>query len=154
LLARHVDGVRALRDVTPEQLARHAGDLPEVVRRRARHVISENARVEQSVKALRAGDLATFGRLMYESHASLRDDYQVTVPQLDVMVEAARAVPGVLGSRMTGAGFGGCTVSLVEDRAIGEFLRVVPERYRRETGLTPRIYACQVVDGATIVASG
>lgn len=102
-----------------------------------------------SIEALEAGDLATFGRLMDESHTSLRDDYEVTVPQLDVMVEAAHAVPGVLGSRMTGAGFGGCTVSLVETAAVDEFRRVVPDRYRRVTGIDPKVYVCRAVDGAS-----
>jgi galactokinase len=150
-LAVHLPGIRALRDVTPEDLDRFGSDLPEVVRRRARHVVTEDARVLESVEALTAGDLVSFGRLMGESHASLRDDYEVTVPQLDVMVEAAMAVPGVLGSRMTGAGFGGCTVSLVRDGAVAHFQEEVPEIYRQRTGLEPRIYACRVVDGATVV---
>ena len=152
LLSAHMPGIHALRDVSLSDFEPLAGVLPEVVRRRARHVISENERVLESVRALEAGDLSTFGRLMYESHASLRDDYQVTVPQLDVLVTAARSVPGVLGSRMTGAGFGGCTVSLMESGAVGEFLRRVPEQYRRETGIDPRVYVCQVVDGARAVS--
>ncbi|HEV2122974.1 MAG TPA: galactokinase, partial [Chloroflexota bacterium] len=125
--------------------------LPDVVRRRARHVISEDERVLESVQALEQGNLETFGRLMYESHDSLRDDYEVTVPQLDAMVQAARGIPGVLGSRMTGAGFGGCTVSLVQSGAVDEFLRRVPDQYRRETGLEPKVYVCRVVDGASVV---
>jgi galactokinase len=151
LLATHLPGIEALRDVTPAQLDRFGGYLPDVVRRRARHVVTENARVLASVDALKAGDLTTFGRLMNESHVSLRDDYEVSVPQLDVMVTAALALPGVLGSRMTGAGFGGCTVSLVRDDAVARFNDEVPEVYRRLTGLEPRVYACQVVDGASVV---
>ncbi|MGH2371236.1 MAG: galactokinase, partial [Chloroflexota bacterium] len=149
LLGPRLPGVKALRDVTYEQLQQHAGALPELVRRRARHVISENERVLASVDALAADDLTTFGRLMDESHISLRDDYQVTIPQLDIMVEAAHAVPGVLGSRMTGAGFGGCTVSLVRANAVDRFRREVPEQYRARTRLNPRIYVCQAVDGAS-----
>jgi galactokinase len=152
LLGERLPNVRALRDVTLAQFERYQDQLPEVVRRRARHVISENERVEQSVSALDAGDLETFGRLMYESHESLHDDYQVTIPQLDALVGAARDVPGVLGARMTGAGFGGCTVNLVRTDAVDAFLNVVPERYRRETGLDPRVYVCQVVDGAGVVS--
>ena len=114
--------------------------------------VTEDARVLESVAALSAGDLATFGRLMHQSHVSLRDDYEVTVPQLDVMVEAALAVPGVLGSRMTGAGFGGCTVSLVEDGAVERFLSEVPAAYRSQTGLEPRVYPCRVVDGARLLS--
>ncbi len=143
--------VRALRDVTSEQLVRFGDSLPPTVLRRAQHVISENERVLRGVAALEANDLAEFGRLMYESHASLRDDYEVTIPQLDVMVAAARDISGVMGSRMTGAGFGGCTVSLVETAAVDRFLADVPPRYRRETGLDPRVYVCQVVDGALTI---
>jgi galactokinase len=152
-LAAVLPGVRALRDVSPEDFARHEALLQDVVRRRARHVITENARVLASVEALSAGDLPRFGRLMHESHVSLRDDYQVTVPQLDVLVEAALAVPGVLGSRMTGAGFGGCTVSLVRDDALERFEREVPQAYRQRTGLEPRVYVCRAVDGASAVTA-
>ena len=152
-LSAVLPGVRALRDVSPEDFARHEALLPDVVRRRARHVITENARVLASVEALSAGDLPTFGRLMHESHVSLRDDYEVTVPQLDVLVEAALAVPGVLGSRMTGAGFGGCTVSLVRDDALERFEREVPQAYRQRTGLEPRVYVCRAVDGASAVTA-
>ncbi|MDQ3702644.1 MAG: galactokinase [Chloroflexota bacterium] len=150
-LSHWLPGIKALRDVTPEQLERHSGELPEVVHRRARHVVTENARVLASVDALIAGDLPAFGRLMDESHVSLRDDYEVTVPQLDVMVAAAHAVPGVLGSRMTGAGFGGCTVSLVRADAVVTFTRDVPQAYRAQTGLDPNIYVCRAVDGATVL---
>jgi galactokinase len=151
LLGERLPGIAALRDVSPEDFIRYGEALPPVVRRRARHVVTEDARVLESVAALSAGDLATFGRLMHQSHVSLRDDYEVTVPQLDVMVEAALAVPGVLGSRMTGAGFGGCTVSLVEDGAVERFLSEVPAAYRSQTGLEPRVYPCRVVDGARLL---
>lgn len=151
LLADVVPGSRALRDVPLEALTREATRLPDVVLRRARHVVSENERVIEGVAALQAGDVSTFGQLMYASHASLRDDYQVSVPQLDALVEAARSIGGVLGSRMTGAGFGGCTVSIVQTGAVEEFLQEVPKRYERETGLTPRLFVCRSVDGATIL---
>ena len=154
LLRRHLPEIKALRDVSSADLARYGGDLPEVVRRRARHVVTEDERVLASVDALSAGDLARFGRLMYESHASLHDDYEVTVPQLDVMVAAAREVPGVLGSRMTGAGFGGCTVSLVQAGAVNEFVKHVPARYRAQTNVEPRIYVCRAVDGAGLIDFG
>jgi len=150
-LAQHLPGTKALRDVTLEQFMRYAAELPETVRKRARHVIAENQRVLASVAALERGDLDQFGRLMYESHASLHDDYEVTIPQLDVLVEAARAVPGVFGSRMTGAGFGGCTVSLVRESAVATFEREVPAAYRARTGLDPKIYVCRAVDGASII---
>jgi galactokinase len=147
-------GIKALRDVTPEELERYGAELPDVVRRRARHVVTEDARVLASVDALTAGDLVTFGRLMDASHASLRDDYEVTVPQLDAMVEVARAVPGVLGSRMTGAGFGGSTVSLVRRDAVARFQQEVPQRYTLRTGLEPLIYVCRAMDGATVLVPG
>ncbi len=150
-LSQWLPGITALRDVTPERLEQHAAELPEVVWRRARHVVTENARVLASVDALLSGDLTSFGRLMDESHASLRDDYEVSVPQLDVLVTAARSIPGVLGSRMTGAGFGGCTVSLVQGEAVAEFERQVPRAYRAQTGLDPSIYVCRPVDGASVL---
>jgi galactokinase len=143
--------VRALRDVTPERFARFEGDLPQTVCKRARHVVSENERVLASVRALTGGDLEAFGHLMYASHASLRDDYEVTIPQLDALVEIASAVPGVLGARMTGAGFGGCTVSLVRDVSVNPFRETVHEQYRAKTGLTPKIHVCRVADGASVV---
>src|SRR5206468_3577547 len=104
-LARFVPGVRALRDVTMEDLDRYANELPEVVLKRCRHVVSENERVTQSAICLRNNDTAGFGRLMAESHRSLRDDYEVSCAELDLMVEIAGRVKGVAGSRMTGGGF-------------------------------------------------
>jgi galactokinase len=141
-------GVRALRDVQPEDLQRHQGLLPPIVLRRARHVVEESARVLASVAALEAGDLATFGRLLNESHASLRDLYQVSCPELDALVEVAQAQPGCLGSRLTGAGFGGCTVSLVRTAAVADFTAAVARGYTARTGLTPEVYVCQAADGA------
>ena len=148
LLGEHIPGVRALRDVTPDQFARHAEKLPPVIRRRCRHVISENARVERAVAALEAGDLASFGELMVDSHRSLRDDYQVSCRELDVMVEAALKIEGVYGSRMTGAGFGGCTVSLVAEDAVPTFCEQVAAEYEAVIGVQPQIYACRASDGA------
>jgi galactokinase len=150
-LAEHIPGVTALRDVSSADLERYGAGLPERVFRRARHVVTEDERVLRSVDALSRHDLAEFGQLMYASHASLAQDYEVTVPQLDVLVEAARAVPGVLGSRMTGAGFGGCTVTLVETGAVEELQRRVPPTYRQQTGIEPRMYVCRAVDGAGIL---
>ncbi len=138
----------ALRDVTLEDLERAA--LPQPLLRRARHVVTEQARVERAVTALRAADLATFGLLMNESHASLRDDFEVSVPQLDRLVELAQARPGVLGARLTGAGFGGCTVNLVREDAIEAFAEDVVERYARETGLDARMLLCRASDGLRV----
>jgi galactokinase len=120
----------------------------EVPRKRARHVISEIARTEQAVKELKAGNIATFGQLMNGSHDSLRDDYEVTGDELDTMVDEARKIDGVLGSRMTGGGFGGCTVSLVKDEAIDTFIAQVGKNYEAKTGLNPKFYVAEIGDGA------
>ena len=120
----------------------------ERVRRRAHHVVSENQRVLDAVKALRESDLVLFGDLMNASHDSLRDDYEVTGIELDTLVEEARKVKGVLGSRMTGAGFGGCTVSLVHKDALDRFITEVGSAYHAKTGLKPDFYMGEVGDGA------
>ncbi len=118
-----------------------------VVRRRAKHVISENQRVLDAIKALKAGNLLLFGQLMNASHDSLRDDYEVTGIELDTLVEEARKIPGVLGSRMTGAGFGGCTVSLVQEDTVDEFIEQVAIGYLEKTGLKAEFYVAEVGDG-------
>ncbi len=120
----------------------------EVPRKRARHVISEIARTEQAVQELRNGNIDTFGQLMNGSHDSLRDDYEVTGEELDTMVEEARKIDGVVGSRMTGGGFGGCTVSLVKDEAIDTFIAEVGKNYEARTGLKPAFYVAEIGDGA------
>ncbi|HEU5453702.1 MAG TPA: galactokinase, partial [Terriglobales bacterium] len=151
-LARKFPGIRALRDVTAEQLKRYAGELPAVVARRCRHVVTENGRVVRAAQALAAGDLGEFGELMYASHASLRDDYEVSSPELDLMVELARQQPGVIGARMTGGGFGGCTVNLVQASEAAEFRARVAAAYQQKTGVRPDIYITQAADGARAVA--
>lgn len=120
----------------------------EVVRRRAHHVISENDRTLRAISALNSGDIEEFGKLMNQSHDSLRDDYEVTGDELDTLVDEARKIPGTIGSRMTGAGFGGCTVSLVKDDAIEDFIRQVGENYEKKTGVTADFYIAEVGDGA------
>src|SRR5207248_3304197 len=105
-------------------------------------------RVIESVDALKKGDVNRFGILMNQSHDSLRDDYEVSCRELDILVESAREVDGLYGSRMTGAGFGGCTVSLVDESAVESFKKHVGARYTSETGITPRFYVCKAVDGA------
>ncbi|MFZ5432075.1 MAG: galactokinase [Bacteroidota bacterium] len=122
--------------------------VEEVPRKRARHVISEIARTEQAVQELRNGNIDTFGQLMNGSHDSLRDDYEVTGEELDTMVEEARKIDGVVGSRMTGGGFGGCTVSLVKDEAIDTFIAEVGKNYEARTGLKPAFYVAEIGDGA------
>ncbi len=120
----------------------------EVVRRRAHHVISENDRTLRAIDALNKGDIEEFGELMNQSHNSLRDDYEVTGKELDVLVDEAQKIRGTIGSRMTGAGFGGCTVSLVKEESIEEFIRVVGDNYEKQTGVTPDFYIAEVGDGA------
>jgi galactokinase len=126
--------LRALRDVTPDLLASHAGRLTDVELRRARHVVTENARVQAGAAALHAGDVETFGRLMVESHTSLRDDYAVSGPELDTLVDIALATPGVLGARLTGAGFGGCAVTVATADHAADAAATIPARYRDATG--------------------
>ena len=150
LLRKFDKRVEALRDVSADLFGAHEAGLPEVVRRRCRHVITENARALESAEALRAGDLERFGRLMNASHDSLRDDYEVSGPELDLLVEIARGVEGVWGSRLTGAGFGGCTVTLARPEAVEPLRRAVLARYGRETGLEPRFWDSEAADGAAI----
>jgi galactokinase len=152
-LARRRDGVRALRDLTLAQLESDGHDLPEVIYRRCRHVISENARVLQAAAALEQGDLVEFGRLMAESHRSLQQDYEVSCDELDLMVKLANALPGIYGARMTGGGFGGCTINLVSDDAVEEFKRQIARDYLNTTGITAEIYVCQTADGAKEIVS-
>ncbi|HEX8149565.1 MAG TPA: galactokinase [Pyrinomonadaceae bacterium] len=148
LLREHLPGIQQLRDVSVEDLLRHADVLPDPIRRRCRHIVTENERTLAAARALRGGDLAGMGRLMYESHYSLRDDYEVSSPELDVLVEIARGLPGVLGARMTGGGFGGSTVSLVRREALEEFERALSEGYERETGKRPAILVSEAGAGA------
>jgi galactokinase len=139
--------IDALRDVTVEQFRTHEKELPEPVRARARHVITENDRAVRGAAALEAGDAATFGLLMNESHTSLRDDYEVSIPEMDTLVAAAQRAPGCYGSRLTGAGFGGCTVSLVQDNQVERFRHEVAAAYRKATGRDTTIYICRASDG-------
>ena len=148
LIGEREPGVKSLRDVDEAMLARNRDRLPEVVARRCDHVVKEDQRVVATVDALRDGDLEALGRLFAESHASLRDLYEVSSPELDAMVEIAVAVPGVVASRMTGAGFGGCTVSLVERGAEEGLREAVLAQYKKRTGLQPRVYIVNAVDGA------
>lgn len=120
----------------------------ETAHKRARHVVGEVQRTTDAVAALKSGDIEKFGKLMNASHVSLRDDYEVTGPQLDAMAEAAWKIPGVIGSRMTGGGFGGCTVSLVRDEAIDEFIEKVGKEYKEKTGIEPEFYVAEISDGA------
>jgi galactokinase len=151
LIAEREPGIRSLRDVDKAMLDRSWARLPEVVARRCEHVIRENDRVMATVKAMREGDLDSLGRLFAASHASLRDLYEVSSPELDAMVKIARSVPGVVGSRMTGAGFGGCTVNLVRRGSEDAVREAVMAQYPAMTGLSPRVFVATAVDGAGLM---
>ncbi len=140
--------VKSLREVDLEDLEAAREALGELLFRRARHVVSENQRVLDAVRALEGGDLERFGELMHASHESLRDDYEVSCKELDTLVESARRQQGVLGTRMTGGGFGGCTVNLVQADAAESFAEAVRADYQQALGLKAEIYVCQASDGA------
>jgi galactokinase len=152
-LAQFLPHITALRDVTADDLERFGRDLPEVVYRRCRHVVTENARVLAAAEALEHHDLHRFGKLMAQSHISLRDDYEVSSPELDAMVELAAKVEGVYGARMTGGGFGGCTINLVDSKDVAQFKRTVAEGYEQMPSLKPEIYVCEASKGAEQIAS-
>jgi galactokinase len=145
-------GISALRDVSENDLSLAAGRLPEPLARRLRHVVTENARVIRAGEALQSGDMKRLGELMYQSHVSLRDDYQVSCRELDAMVELARVIPGIIGARMTGGGFGGCTINLVQRDGVAEFVARISEGYKQETAITPEIYVTEASDRSARVA--
>lgn len=147
LLSSVLPGIRALRDVTPQDLQRHAGLLPPVILQRVRHVVGEDARVQDAAAALQRLDFHKFGSLMNESHRSLRDDYQVSCRELDIAVELAADAPGVFGARMTGGGFGGCTINLVASESVQDFKRHVSQGYERKTGIAPQIFVSSAAEG-------
>lgn len=143
--------IRALRDISINEYERYQAQLPEVIARRARHVISENYRVLAGVQALRIGNYSAFGQLMIESHRSLRDDYEVSCTELDLLVDLALKQEGVLGARMTGAGFGGCTVNLLRREHIDAFEKTIKQGYKKITGILPDIYVTPPAEGAKVL---
>jgi len=151
LLAKTRPNIRALRDAVLSDLTDSGTALPPVIMKRCRHVISENERVTKAAGALQAGDLSEFGRLMNQSHASLRDDYEVSCRELDLMVALASRADGVCGARMTGGGFGGCTVNLVRSDSVEAFRETIARGYREATGTVPDIYVCSAADGVTLI---
>jgi galactokinase len=144
----HFPGKAALRDVTLEELERTAASIPEIPLARARHVVLEDWRVEQFLEASTAGDLERMGRLFVESHRSLKDDYEVSCAELDLMVSAALSIDGCYGARMTGGGFGGCTVNLVAAGNVEQFESEIKARYKHATGIDPAVYRCTPAAGA------
>jgi galactokinase len=147
ILKAFLPDIQALRDVSAAQLEQHARELPASLYRRCRHVVRENERTLAAADALSRGDLPAFGALMSESHASLRDDYQVSCVELDVAVEAAMTVRGVCGSRMTGGGFGGCTVSIVENDVLDRVVRAVKTAFAVRGWREPELFASKACEG-------
>ena len=154
ILSRAFPGIKALRDVTVEQLSSCANALPPVIYKRCLHVVEENQRVVQASKSLRAGELDQIGQLMHDSHRSLRDLYEVSCRELDLMVEAAEGLPGYYGGRMTGGGFGGCTVNLLASGQAEAFRESIAKRYQEKTGISPDVYICSSADGAHAELNG
>jgi galactokinase len=143
--------IRALRDITIDEYKKYQAQLPEIIARRARHVISENYRVQAGVQALRMGNYSAFGQLMIESHRSLKDDYEVSCAELDLLVDLALKQEGVLGARMTGAGFGGCTVNLLRRDYVNTFKKNIKNEYKKITGINPDIYLTSPAEGAKVL---
>ena len=152
LLKRHLPAITHLRDVNGEELERFRGELPEVIYRRARHIVTEDERVLAAVEALEGEDFEEFGRLMDASHESLKKDYEVSSRELDLMVDLARKVSGTFGARLTGGGFGGATVNLVASEVVEDFKRQVSEGYKKATGLTPGIFVSRPAAAAGLIS--
>jgi galactokinase len=151
ILTKHFPSVKALRDATMDQLEAVKAELDPIVYSRCKHVITEDERVLSSIKALNRDDLKTFGQYMNASHDSLRDDYQVSCPEIDLLVDLAREVNGVLGTRITGGGFGGCTVTLIQSTAENQFKEHITKNYQAKTGIVPQIYISTAANGAEII---
>jgi galactokinase len=143
--------IRALRDITLDEYTTYRGQLPEVIARRARHVILENHRVQIGVQVLRERNYPAFGQLMITSHKSLKDDYEVSCSELDLLVDLALKQEGVLGARMTGAGFGGCTVNLLRREYVDAFEARIKQGYKKMTGINPDIYVTRPAEGAKVL---
>ena len=151
ILSQDLSGLQSLRDLSLEDFYRLQNKLPEVTARRARHIVEEMARVDIAVECLKSGDAAGFGALMFAGHASLRDLFQVSLPEIDALVEIAGTLPGCYGARLTGAGFGGCTVNLVQAHRVGGFITALQDRYRAQSGREVQVFACEASAGASIL---
>ena len=150
ILRPYLGPIKALRDVTARALERHRRVLPELVYRRCRHIVTENERVLEAERALKAGDFAACGKAMNESQASMRDDFEITCPEIDLLASLAQAQAGVYGSRMTGGGFGGCTVTLIEASAVQGVTRALIDGYRVGAGRDADVFVCSPSNGAGI----
>jgi galactokinase len=152
ILSKDLPGIKALRDVSMEDFNRLSGQLPMMVEKRARHVVEEIDRSQRAIPLLKEGNIREFGLIMNACHASLRDYYEVSIPELNAMVDIAQGLPGCYGARLTGAGFGGCTVNLVDKPDVDVFAAELAAHYRERTGLKPEIYICHASDGARITS--
>jgi galactokinase len=150
ILKQVLPDITSLRDVSVDEFNQYATLLPELVEKRARHVVEEIARTIMAADLLEAGDVAHFGELMNQCHASLRDLYEVSSPELNALADIAQSLPGCYGARLTGAGFGGCTVNLVNETAVDGFAHELGKKYEQKTGLHPEIYICHATDGASV----
>lgn len=150
-LQKFLPQIEALRDISWQEYSQHENELSPVLRKRVRHVVTEIERTERGAKCLKAGDFAGFGKCINDSHDSLRDNYEVSSVELDWLVDWARAHPGVLGSRLTGAGFGGCIITLIENDAADDFLSRLPEEYLTATGKTAHNWRCIAAAGAAVL---
>ncbi len=150
-LREYLPGIQSLRDISPVEFAAYSEFLPRIERMRAEHVVKEIARVNSALNALHRGDEQVFGALMYASHASLRDSYEVSTPELDTLVKLTRDLEGCIGARLTGAGFGGCTVNLVQEKSEQDFIARLGEEYYQDTGLRAQIYLCRPSQGASVL---
>jgi galactokinase len=151
LLQKYLPGIETLRDVTPIEFAALSPYLPETIRRRAEHVVKEIARVESAVTALRKDNRQSLGALMYAGHASLRDLYEVSTLELDLLVSIARELVGCVGARLTGAGFGGCTINVVEEGKAQEFIQGLQEGYKQRANREAQVYLCKASRGAEAI---
>ena len=151
VLSQFLPGIQVLRDIAPQQFFAYAEHLTPVTRMRAQHVVEECARVDQAVPLLESGDARAFGQLMFAGHASLRDLYEVSVPELDTLVETASRLPGCLGARLSGAGFGGCTVNLVEEAYAERFIQQLKDAYLKSTGKLADVYLCRASQGPQVI---
>ncbi len=150
-LQRYLPHLRSLRDISITEFAAYSMFLSEIPRKRAEHVVKEIARVESAVNALRRGDKQALGALMYAGHNSLRTLYEVSTPELDTLVQLTRSLPGCIGARLTGAGFGGCTVNLVEEEHVESFISSLTEEYARLTGRQATAYRCRASRGVSLL---
>jgi galactokinase len=150
IISNQIPGIRALRDVTSQQYLSFMHLIPPRADIHARHVVEECERVDQAIPLLMKGDAVGFGQLMFACHNSLRDLYEVSLPELDTLVEIASRIPGCFGARLTGAGFGGCTVNLVEETQSESFIRALKTGYQKATGRTANIFTCKPSDGVRV----